>query len=142
MTRSELDQLIEEPYLYANLPRLRPYHTISQRLDIKAGVAWWRLYPPRHIVTIQDNLFDRGGNDGDGSPPSETILLLRKESGSTIEFVGRQKSAYPSRLPKRWQSWFMGMKILASKETQTELHTNLFKNDGAKESPTGSRWST
>ena len=87
MTRSEFDQLIEEPYLYANLlgfDLITPFHN-----EWISKLAWrdedYTLQAHRDsykttclIVAVTMVMVLR---------PSETTLLLRKESGSTIEFI-------------------------------------------------------
>ena len=134
MTRSELDQLIEEPYLYANLlgfDLITPFHN-----DWISKLAWrdedYTLQAHRDsykttclIVAVAMVMVLR---------PSETILLLRKESGSTIEFVRAVKRCLTHPITQEMAKLIYGHEIELLKETQTELHTNLFKNDGAKES--------
>jgi len=66
--------------------------------------------------------------------PTETILLLRKESGSTIEFVRAVKRCLTHPITQEMAKLVYGQEVSFLKETQTELHTNLFNNDGAKES--------
>ena len=134
MTRSELDQLIEEPYLYANLlgfDLITPFHN-----DWISKLAWrdedYTLQAHRDsykttclIVAVVMVMVLR---------PSETILLLRKESGSTIEFVRAVKRCLTHPITQEMVKLIYGQEVSFLKETQTELHTNLFKNEGAKES--------
>lgn len=134
MTRSEFDQLIEEPYLYANLlgfDLITPFHN-----DWISKLAWrdedYTLQAHRDsykttclIIAVTMVMVLR---------PSETTLLLRKESGSTIEFVRAVKRCLAHPITQEMARLIYGHEIELLKETQTELHTNLFKNDGAKES--------
>ena len=87
MTRSEFDELIDKPYIYANLlgfNLITPFHN-----DWISKLAWvdddYTLQAHRDsykttclIVAVTMVMILR---------PTDTILLLRKESGSTIEFV-------------------------------------------------------
>ena len=134
MTRSEFDELIEKPYIYANLlgfDLITPFHN-----DWISKLAWrdeeYTLQAHRDsykttclIVAVTMVMVLR---------PSETILLLRKESGSTIEFVRAVKRCLTHPVTQEMARLIYGHEIAFLKETQTELHTNLFKNDGAKES--------
>ena len=87
MTRSEFETLIEEPYIYANLlgfDLITPFHN-----EWISKLAWvdddYTLQAHRDsykttclIVAVTMVMLLR---------PTETILLLRKESGSTIELI-------------------------------------------------------
>ena len=134
MTRSELDQLIEEPYIYANLlgfDLITPFHN-----EWISKLAWrdedYTLQAHRDsykttclIVAVTMVMLLR---------PADTILLLRKESGSTIEFVRAVKRCLTNPVTQEMAKFIYGEEVAFLKETQTELHTNIFKNDGAKES--------
>jgi hypothetical protein len=134
MTRSEFDQLLDEPYLYANLlgfDLITPFHN-----EWISKLAWrdedYTLQAHRDsykttclIVAVTMVMVLR---------PSDTILLLRKESGSTVEFVRAVKKCLTHPITQEMAKFIYGQEIAFLKETQTELHTNIFKNDGVKES--------
>lgn len=63
-----------------------------------------------------------------------TILLLRKESGSTVEFVRAVKKNLQSDIAQSFSMAVNKKPIQLLKDTQTEIHTNLFTDQGSKES--------
>jgi hypothetical protein len=63
-----------------------------------------------------------------------TILLLRKESGSTVEFVRAVKKNLQSDIGQAFSMAVNKKPIQLLKDTQTEIHTNLFTDQGSKES--------
>lgn len=63
-----------------------------------------------------------------------TILLLRKESGSTVEFVRAVKKNLQSDVGQAFSMAVNKKPIQLLKDTQTEIHTNLFTDQGSKES--------
>ena len=63
-----------------------------------------------------------------------TILLLRKESGSTVEFVRAVKKNLQSDIGQAFSMAVNKKPIQLLKDTQTEIHTSLFADQGSKES--------
>jgi hypothetical protein len=134
MTRSEFDALIENPYIYAHMigfDLLTPFH------DNWINKLLWRdedytLQAHRDsykttclIVAVTLAMILR---------PEDTILLLRKESGSTMEFIRAVKRCLLHPVTQDMARLLYNHEIELVKDTQTEIHTNLFKNEGAKES--------
>jgi len=63
--------------------------------------------------------------------PELTILLLRKESGSTVEFVRAVKKNLQSDIAQSFSMAVNKKPIQLLKDTQTEIHTNLFTDQGS-----------
>lgn len=134
MTRSEFETLIAEPYIYANMigfDLITPFHNEwIQKLLWKDDDYTLQAHRDSYkttclIVAVTLMVVLR---------TEKTTLLLRKESSSTMEFVRAVRRCLLHPVTQEIAEFMYGSQIELIKDTQTELHTNLFKNDGAKES--------